>query len=183
MVNKKLFEANLILNGSILELNPDILAKYHLKGLVLDVDDTLVPFNSPHISPDVITWVETIKAQTVIYLVSNNLSRNRISRIAHTLQVPYLFGARKPSRRKLKQALDIMQLKPEEVAMVGDNILTDVLAGNRLGMFTILVQPVTHPGGKLPLLHLRQVKGLLLQLLGLSAPDSQQNFTKQDKSS
>ena len=45
MVNKKLFEANLILNGSILELNPDILAKYHLKGLVLDVDDTLVPFN------------------------------------------------------------------------------------------------------------------------------------------
>jgi HAD superfamily phosphatase (TIGR01668 family) len=182
MVNIKFFQANLVLNDTVMALNSEILAKYQLKGLILDVDDTLVPFNSTHIAPEVITWIETIKEQTVIYLVSNNLSRNRISRIGETLELPYLFSARKPSRRKLKQALDLMQLQPEEVAMVGDNILTDVLAGNRLGMFTILVQPVIHPHSQVNFPGLEKAKILLLHLLGLSEAGAQQNLTKQDKS-
>lgn len=183
MLKTKLFRANLVLNGTIMALSPEILAKYQLKGLILDVDDTLVPFNSNNISPEVITWIERIKEQAVIYLVSNNLSRRRISQIGDTLQLPYLFGARKPSRRKLKQALELMQLKPEEVAMVGDNILTDVLAGNRLGMFTILVQPVIHPDSQANFPGLEKAKILLLHLLGLYETDAQQNLTKQDKSS
>ncbi|TVQ46063.1 MAG: YqeG family HAD IIIA-type phosphatase [Gloeocapsa sp. DLM2.Bin57] len=183
MVNRKLFRADLVLNDNIMALNPEILAKYQLKGLILDVDDTLVPFNSAHIAPEVITWIETIKEKAVIYLVSNNLSHNRIKNIAQTLQLPYIFGARKPSRRKLKQALNIMQLKPEEVAMVGDNILTDVLAGNRLGMVTILVQPVIYHDSPANLLGLEKLKVLFLHLLGVDEPISQQNLTKQDKSS
>ena len=59
--------------------------------------------------------------------------------------MPYILGAAKPSRRKLRQAVDGMNLPVDQVAMVGDRLFTDVLAGNRLGMFTILVEPSSIP--------------------------------------
>ncbi|ELR98876.1 YqeG family HAD IIIA-type phosphatase [Gloeocapsa sp. PCC 73106] len=183
MINKGLLRPNLVLEGSILRLDAKIIDKYQLKGLILDVDDTLVPLQGTDVSPEILTWLETIRDKVVIWLVSNNLSRNRISRIANTLDLPYLFGAVKPSRRKLKQVLDIMNLKPEEVAMVGDRFFTDVLAGNRLGMFTILVEPISHPHSKPNPFYLRNLEVLFLQLLGLSFPGAEQNLTKQDKSS
>jgi HAD superfamily phosphatase (TIGR01668 family) len=61
------------------------------------------------------------------------------------LDLPYFLGARKPSRRKLLQAAMAMNLPVEKVAMVGDRLFTDVIAGNRLGMFTILVEPMVNP--------------------------------------
>jgi hypothetical protein len=89
--------------------------------------------------------VEQIRQVSSLWLVSNNISENRIKRIAEVLKVPYITGAGKPSRRKLRRAVEAMQLRPEEVGMVGDRLFTDVLAGNRLGMFTILVQPMVDP--------------------------------------
>jgi len=183
MVNKELLQPNLVLSGSIIELSNEILELYHIKGLILDVDDTLLPLSGMDIPPEITTWLATIREKVVIWLVSNNISHNRISRIGNTLQLPYLLGAIKPSRRKLKQALDCMGLKPEEVAMVGDRIFTDVLAGNRLGMFTILVQPMTYSDQKNHPLDLRGIEIWLFDLLGLPFPTPQQNFTKQDKSS
>ena len=61
------------------------------------------------------------------------------------LNVPYISAAGKPSRRKLRNAVDAMGLPPQQVGMVGDRLFTDVLAGNRLGMFTILVEPMVDP--------------------------------------
>jgi HAD superfamily phosphatase (TIGR01668 family) len=74
--------------------------------------------------------------------VSNNINANRISRIADLLEVPYISSAGKPSGRKLKQALAAMDLPFDQVAMVGDRLFTDILAGNRVGLFTILVDPM-----------------------------------------
>ena len=75
-------------------------------------------------------------------MVSNNLSHGRIRRIAGVLGLPYLFGAGKPSRKKVRQAVLEMDLPFHEVGMVGDRLFTDVLVGNRLGMFSILVEPM-----------------------------------------
>ena len=69
----------------------------------------------------------------------------RISNIAKSVDLPFIFAARKPSRRKLKEAARAMDLPVSQVAMVGDRLFTDVLAGNRLGMFTILVEPMVDP--------------------------------------
>ena len=86
-----------------------------------------------------------MKQVASIWLVSNNLSQSRIGGIAQSLNLPYITGAKKPSRRKLREAATAMNLAVEEVAMVGDRLFTDVLAGNRLGMFTILVEPMVDP--------------------------------------
>ncbi|MDJ0707680.1 MAG: YqeG family HAD IIIA-type phosphatase [Leptolyngbyaceae cyanobacterium MO_188.B28] len=139
----KLLQPNLVLGDSVLGLTPDIIQQYELEGLVLDVDETLVPFHETQTTEEVRSWLKSLQPSLALWLVSNNLNENRIRRIAHSLEVPYLTGAGKPSRRKLRQATSAMNLPIQRVAMVGDRLFTDVLAGNRLGMFTILVEPMS----------------------------------------
>lgn len=137
-----LLEPKLILQGSVLALTPALIAQHGLKGLVLDVDDTIISTRSAVVPNEVKLWMDEVKQVASIALVSNNLSHNRIRRIAGVLDLPYIFGARKPSRKKVRQAVQKMNLSFSEVAMVGDRLFTDVLVGNRLGMFSILVEPM-----------------------------------------
>lgn len=138
----KLLQPDLFLAGPILELTPERVQQHGLKGLVLDVDETLVPIRMAEMSAEISPWVAAMRQVADIWLVSNNVSETRIQRIASVLDVPYISSAAKPSRRKLRKAVEAMQLSPEQVGMVGDRLFTDVLAGNRLGMFTILVDPM-----------------------------------------
>ncbi len=173
---------NLILGDSILTLTPDILQQHNLKGLVLDVDETLVPLKVAQASEELRQWIDQIRPVVAIWLVSNNLSQTRISNIAKSLNLPYMLGARKPSRRKLKKAADAMNLPVEQVAMVGDRLFTDVLAGNRLGMFTILVEPMIDPAATATSYPIRDLEVRLSQALGVSLTAMQQNLNNPDKS-
>lgn len=165
----RLLQPNLVLGGSILSLSPDLLQRYGLKGLILDVDDTLVPWREAETSPELLDWMVAINNCTfTVWLVSNNVNAGRISRIAGHLAVPYLTAAGKPSRRKLRQALKAMQLPPHQVAMVGDRLFTDVLAGNRVGLFTILVEPINISPRPCKWLSLRRLEVCLSQNLGVS---------------
>ncbi len=141
----KLLQPDVVLGGPITTLTPDLLERHGLKGLILDVDETLVPVSLKQASDELTQWLEQIRPVASIWLVSNNISRTRIGGIATSLSLPYLLGARKPSRRKLREAASSMNMPIEQVAMVGDRLFTDVLAGNRLGMFTILVDPMVNP--------------------------------------
>ncbi|WP_198805927.1 YqeG family HAD IIIA-type phosphatase [Leptolyngbya sp. BL0902] len=169
MVWSSLVQPNLVLGGSVFDLSPDLLHRHNLKGVILDVDDTLVPLRQVESDPDLIAWMTGIKAVGKVWLVSNNVNGSRIKRIANALEVPYLTSAGKPSRRKLKQALEAMDLPPEQVAMVGDRLLTDVLAGNRLGLFTILVDPMPNLDQDQPRFSLlRTLEVALLRAMGIS---------------
>lgn len=168
-----LLQPDLILGNTILSLTPDILKKYGLKGLILDVDETLVPMGVAQASEELREWVEELRPIASLWLVSNNLSQNRISRIAKSLNLPYALGAGKPSRRKLRQAVAAMNIPVEEVAMVGDRLFTDVLAGNRLGMFTILVEPMVDPAQVTHSYPVRAFEVWLSQILGATLPQKQ----------
>lgn len=164
----KLLQPDLFLGSSILDLTPEILSQRNLKGLVLDVDETLVPISMAETSPELQQWLQTLGPGVQVWLVSNNISQVRIGRIAKTLGRPYIVGARKPSRRKLRQAVESMGLPVEQVAMVGDRLFTDVLAGNRLGLYTILVEPMVNPA-KLPQRNLlRDCEVWLSQIMGVT---------------
>jgi uncharacterized protein len=142
----KLLQPDLVLGDSIIGLVPEILESYQLEGLVLDVDDTLVPLKNTHLPESLQTQIMALRQQATIWLVSNNISESRIGAIAQSLDLPYICFAAKPFRRNLRKAVAAMNLPPERVGMVGDRLFTDVLAGNRLGMFTILVEPMVEPG-------------------------------------
>ncbi len=177
----ELLQPDLILGGSIISLTPEILQQYNLQGLVLDVDETLVPISSTQASEALLLWVEQIRQVALLCLVSNNLSETRISNIAKGLNLPYFLGAAKPSRRKLRQAVEAMKLPVEQVAMVGDRLFTDVLAGNRLGMFTILVEPMVDPAFAARSYPVRTFEVWLSQILGVSLQALQQNLKNHDK--
>lgn len=164
----KLLQPDLVLGDSVLGITSEILQKYQIQGLVLDVDETLVPIHHSQTSPDIVVWVEKIKSVASLWLVSNNISQDRIGRIGDSLDIPYIAGAGKPSRRKLKKAVDEMNLPVEKVAMVGDRLFTDILAGNRLGMFTILVDPISNNGLEFPIDKVRSFEVRVSQILGAS---------------
>lgn len=141
----KLLQPDLVLGDTILSLTPELLDRHQLRGLVLDVDDTLVPLNVIELPEALKTRIAELRQQAQIWLVSNNISESRIGAIAESLEVPYITFAVKPFGYNLRKAVAAMNLPPEQVAMVGDRLFTDVLAGNRLGMFTILVEPTVAP--------------------------------------
>jgi hypothetical protein len=167
MTQAKLLQPDLVLGHNILQLTPDILRHYQIQGLVLDVDETLVPFKEKDVSKELEAWLKIIRSDIPIWLVSNNISDQRIGSIARSLDLPYLLGAGKPSRRKLRQALESINLPAEKVAMVGDRLFTDVLAGNRLGMFTILVEPIVDPA-QMSRYPIRNLEVWLSKKLGVS---------------
>lgn len=168
MVWGKLLQPDLILQGTVLDLDAETLKQYGLKGLVLDVDETLVPFKMAQVSEELLPWVEEIRQVSSLWLVSNNISEARIRRIAKSLNLPYIFGAGKPSRRKVRRAVEAMGFPVEQVGMVGDRLFTDVLAGNRLGMFTILVKPMVAPDHVVRQSPLHSLEVLVSQALGAS---------------
>jgi uncharacterized protein len=163
-----LLQPDLVLGGSVLDLTPEILARYQIEGLVLDVDDTIVPIGSRSAQPELELWIEQIRQIAPLWLVTNNPSQVRIGAIADSLSLPYFLSAAKPSRRKLRQAVEAMNIKPARVAMVGDRVFTDVLAGNRLGMFTILIEPIVSQDSTFGFNFLRQIEFAIARLLGVS---------------
>ncbi|WP_088893620.1 YqeG family HAD IIIA-type phosphatase [Leptolyngbya ohadii] len=178
----KLLQPDLILGDSILSLTPELLQQHQLQGLVLDVDETLVPMSMAEASEELQQWINDVRSIASLWLVSNNISENRIRRIGESLSIPYILGAKKPSRRKLRQAVEAMNLPTERVAMVGDRLFTDVLAGNRLGMFTILVEPMVNPLKAGQRYLVRDVEVWFSQLLGASIHDLQQTVSHSDNS-
>lgn len=163
-----LLQPDLVLGGSVLDLTPEILARYQIEGLVLDVDDTIVPIGSRFAQPELTLWIEEIRLIAPLWLVTNNPSQVRIGAIADSLSLPYFLSAAKPSRRKLRQAVVAMNMQPARVAMVGDRVFTDILAGNRLGMFTILIEPIVSKDSTFGFNFLRQIEFAIARLLGVS---------------
>ena len=167
MSKAKILQPDLVLGDIVTHLTPDLIAQNNLKGLILDVDETLVPWREKKLSTDLIDWAKKIHQQTDLWLVSNNISESRIANIASEINVPFIFGAAKPSRKKLKIAAQAMNHPFPQIAMVGDRLFTDVLAGNRLGLFTILVEPMVSPDHN-QLFSIRNFEVWISQKLGVS---------------
>lgn len=129
--------------NSVLDIDLELLKEKGVRGLIFDLDDTLVCSLEPQAGPDVCSWIEEIREDFRIYIVSNNSSHQRVQIAATHLSIESIARAAKPSRRFFRQALQAMALDPHEVAIVGDQLFTDVLGGNRLGAMTILVDPLS----------------------------------------
>ncbi|AQS58468.1 YqeG family HAD IIIA-type phosphatase [Desulforamulus ferrireducens] len=118
------------------------LKRLGIKAILFDIDNTLIPWDRQHLDPAIETWFRKIQEQGFkVCFVSNN-NEERVATLSNILQVPGVHKARKPFRTGLRKALSIVGAEAHETAMVGDQVFTDVLAGNRLGLYTILVTPL-----------------------------------------
>lgn len=113
-----------------------------VKALLLDADNTLSPWNSPELSPEVVEWVESAKTAGFAVLVASNNSLRRLMPLTETLRIGAVPRAGKPLPFKLRRAAKTLGLAPRQCAMIGDQLMTDVVAGNLAGMHTVLLEPI-----------------------------------------
>lgn len=114
-----------------------------IRGVIVDLDNTLVAWRYPRPTPAVQEWLARVRSEGLkVCIVSNGGSR-RVAAFAREAGVPYIGRAAKPRGRGFREALELLGTRPGETAVVGDQIFTDVLGGNRLGLYTILVKPVS----------------------------------------
>ncbi len=127
---------------AVTDLSPERLRAWQLDALMLDLDNTLVPWGGASPSAQITDWTSGLRQRGIpVCLVSNNIS-DRVRRVAGLLGLPYAQGRFKPSVAKLRHALDILGTPLSRTAMVGDQLFTDILAGNRLGVPTVLTAPL-----------------------------------------
>jgi len=143
---RELLRPNWLLDRTLAELPLQDLLDQRIRALVLDVDRTLLPRRQAVLPESALRWLAVAKQQLPIHLLSNNPSRQRIGRVAEQLQLPFTTSAGKPRRAALRKVLAQLALPPEQVALIGDRLFTDVIAGNRLGLFTVLVKPIDPQG-------------------------------------
>lgn len=137
----------LLCPNRIVALTYDIDAAYLqdqlLAGVIVDLDNTIIVWNSPNVPAATIHWVEQLQAAGIqVCLLSNNRGP-RVEGIAKILKVPFVSKACKPWSSGFRQAAKVMNLLPRQVAVVGDQIYTDILGGNRIGCHTIWVTPLS----------------------------------------
>lgn len=128
---------------SVSSLDPDALQGAGIRGVILDLDNTIVPWGAREPAPEVVAWVARLRQLGVrACIVSNNVS-GRARTIGEILRLPVIAGAAKPGPWAFRRAMRIMGTPAAQTALVGDQLFTDVFGGNLLGLRTILVDPLS----------------------------------------
>lgn len=131
------------IHDNVTEICLDKLAERGIKGLIFDLDNTIMAPRSGKLTGEIAEWLTTIKNNFKIAIVTNNPDEAYLKKVYSVVNCPIYGQARKPSRKIISQAIKVMELTPSQVAVIGDRPLTDILVGKRLGMMTILVDPLT----------------------------------------
>lgn len=137
---------------SLLEIPLDELKELKINTFILDLDNTITEWNRREVRQEVAEWFQNIKDQGFKACILSNNGEQRVLAVARSLGIPYLHRAQKPRRRAFFRALSLMESQAAETAVIGDQIFTDVLGGNRAGLYTILVVPLDKrefPGTKI----------------------------------
>ncbi|MCR3922659.1 MAG: YqeG family HAD IIIA-type phosphatase [Firmicutes bacterium] len=128
---------------SIYDIDLHLLKQKGIKGIITDLDNTLLAWRSREISTMLEQWVKEVReAGLKIAIVSNN-SSSRVEQLSAQLGVISIAKAIKPRRGAFRSIATQFNLTAQELAVVGDQLFTDILGGNRAGMYTILVTPIS----------------------------------------
>ena len=111
----------------VTDITLELLERNNIKGLILDVDNTMIDYDK-NLLKGADEWVKCLE--------------EKVKNVANILEIPYFYFATKPLKRGFKKAQKELQLEKNEIAVVGDQIFTDIIGANRSKMFSILVNPV-----------------------------------------
>ncbi len=126
---------------SVLEIDESFIREHHLRGFILDLDNTLSMHGSPAAEQGVCEWLEEMKNMGIKMMVLSNNTKKRVKPLAEELGLDFIAFGCKPLTIGVSRALHKMRLPKKSVALVGDQIFTDIVGGNLRGVPTILVEP------------------------------------------
>lgn len=129
-----------LIKGDITDIDIEMLSQAGIRGLILDLDSTLVVPHSAALSTEAAAWLERACERFKVAIASNNKDEVYLDQIRQILTIPVVGKAAKPSRKAFHRLLADFGLEAGQVAVIGDRPLTDIWGGQRAGMKTILVQ-------------------------------------------
>lgn len=132
-----------------MQITPQEFINQGIKVIISDLDNTLVPWNKPARNDQTLTqWIQALQAQNIQVIIASNNSQQRVRQAVAGLPVTIIARTCKPLPFVLRKYLRRQRLNKDEVVMVGDQLLTDILAGNLAGLKTILVRPLVATDAK-----------------------------------
>lgn len=140
----RLFTPNLRLK-TIYDLPIPWLKERHVRAILTDLDNTLVPWRDYRVAEELAAWFKDLHDngfRTVI--LTNARPSPTIQKMSQDLETELVVGARKPVQRFFWQALKRVDASPAESCVIGDQVFTDILGGNLVGCYTVLVEQIGH---------------------------------------
>ncbi|MCL2236387.1 MAG: YqeG family HAD IIIA-type phosphatase [Defluviitaleaceae bacterium] len=127
---------------SVFEVDYDKFWDNGVRGLIFDIDNTLATFDVALPDNETIAFLRTLEEKGFAICFLSNNSKRRVEIFSADLGYPHIWRAQKPRRGNLHKAIDILGLDKSQVVLIGDQIFTDCLAGNRAGVYTVLTTPI-----------------------------------------
>lgn len=128
---------------NVKEVDIKLLKDNNIKALLLDVDNTLIDLDR-NILDGAVEWCNNLKEEGIKFcILSNSNKKDKVEKVAKVLDIPYIFFGTKPLKRGFKKAKNLLNVDFKNMAIIGDQIFTDVIGGNRCKMFTVLVEPIS----------------------------------------
>ncbi len=125
-----------------LGVTPEFLKKIGVKVLLCDIDNTLAPYEMATPDENIVNWVNSLKKENIkLCFVSNN-GKERVELFAKDLDVPYIWKSGKPLRRSVKNSLPLVGGEKDTCAILGDQLLTDVLTARFSGIISLYVPSI-----------------------------------------
>jgi HAD superfamily phosphatase (TIGR01668 family) len=137
-----LFKPTYLIEGDITDIDLDSLIADGIKGIIFDLDSTIMAPHSGVITEETAIWIEKARVHFKLSVVSNNKTDSYLQLVENILNMPVHGKAAKPSTKMFLRTLQNFGFEAREVAVIGDRVLTDVLGGRRAGMKTVLVWPL-----------------------------------------
>ena len=128
---------------SVFSINYDELYDMGMRNIIFDIDNTLVTYNILAPTEEVISLFAGVKERGFSICILSNNSEKRVGDFSLPLDVKFVHKAGKPGTKGALRALEFLKASPSNTAIIGDQIFTDVWCGNQLGIYTILVEPVS----------------------------------------
>lgn len=128
--------------NTVFDIDLNALKEQGVRGIITDLDNTLVSSKTALATPELVAWLAGVKEDGMQVVILSNNNLHRVSKFAEPLGIPFIPAARKPAGHAFRKALALLGLSPAQAVVVGDQMMTDVLGGRRMGLHTILVTPI-----------------------------------------
>lgn len=128
------------------DIKPEFLKKLGIKGLILDVDNTLTTHDNPVPAEGIAEWLENMKKSGIKLIIVSNNHPERVKPFADPLGLDYVSDSGKPLKKGYIEAMKRMGLTKKETAAVGDQLFTDIWGAKNAGITSIFVQPMELEG-------------------------------------
>jgi len=133
-----------LLAQAIWRINLDGLWDRGIRGVILDLDNTIAYWRDHEVVPEAQAWIAAARRRGLnLCLASNAVGTRRVKQVAEELGVAAVVRAGKPLPKAFHRAMAVMGTGPENTCVVGDQVFTDIAGANWLGLTTILVEPLS----------------------------------------